>query len=277
MSSRSAVLHAAPVSTIATLALKKLLFPGMNLHARERYRYIPDKFGTEIAPGSTVLDAGCGNGMLSYQAWKRGARVQGISIKQKEVDGCRSMFNEGRRIPDKELRFDNVNLLDLARIGRQFDAIICTEVLEHIRDDRSVCLTFFELLKPGGCLYITTPNAEHWYNKYSPLDVDARGGHVRAGYTFDSYRALFEPAGFTLEEMSGLGGPIRQTFNKWITEMQERFGVAAGLPLFLLALPLLWMDSRSPRVPMCLFARARKPANAPTSQNTQTVEQARCR
>ena len=141
MSLRPALAHAAPVSATATLALKKLLFPGMNLHARERYRLIPQKFGPEVAPGRSVLDAGCGNGMLSYRAWKRGAKVLGISIKQKEVDGCRAMFNGPYRISENELRFEHVNLLDLAMKGGQFDAIICTEVLEHIRDDRSVCRT----------------------------------------------------------------------------------------------------------------------------------------
>jgi len=263
MSSRSLPIPAASVGGIATQALKRLLFPGLNLHARERYRYVPGKFGPEIAPGRRVLDAGCGNGMLAYQAWKRGAKVLGISIKQREVEGCRAMFNDGKGISDTHLRFENTNLLEVAAQGHQFDAIICTEVLEHIRDDRSVCIKFFEMLKPGGCLYVTTPNAEHSYNKHFPLDLDARGGHVRPGYTFEMYRALLEPIGFTLEEISGLGGPIRQAFNRWINAMQERFGVAAGLPPFLLALPFLWLDSRSPRVPMCLYASARKPAHVP--------------
>jgi hypothetical protein len=84
---------------------------------------------------------------------------------------------------------------------------------------------------------------------------------VRPGYTFETYRALFEPIGFTIEEQSGLGGPVRQSFNWCITALQERFGVSAGLPPFLMALPLLWLDSASPRVPFCLYIRLRKPAD----------------
>ena len=175
-----------PIRPAAILVAKRVLFPGVNLHARDRFCRIPQKFGPEIGPGTHVLDAGCGNGMLSQEAWKRGATVLGISIKQKEVDGCRAMFNQGQGIAGGTLRFENVNLYSLSPQVSRFDAIICTEVLEHIRDDRSVCQKFFELLKPGGCLHVTSPNAEHPYNREFPLDLEERGGHVRPGYTAET-------------------------------------------------------------------------------------------
>jgi 2-polyprenyl-3-methyl-5-hydroxy-6-metoxy-1,4-benzoquinol methylase len=240
------------------LVAKRVLFPGLNLHARDRLRRIPQKFGPEIGPGTHVLDAGCGNGMLSHEAWKRGAKVLGISIKQKEVDGCRAMFSQGQGMAGGTLRFENVNLYSLSPQLARFDAIICTEVLEHIRDDRSVCKKFFELLKPGGRLHVTSPNAEHPYNRDFPLDPDERGGHVRPGYTAQRFRALLEPIGFAVEEVSGLGGPVRQAFNRRIKATQERFGAAAGLPLFIAALPFLWLDPPEPAVPFSLYVRARK-------------------
>jgi SAM-dependent methyltransferase len=197
--------------------------------------------------------------MLAYRAWQRGATVLGISIKQGEVEGCRTMFNHAKGISDTTLQFENLNLYTLSGSPSQFDAIICTEVLEHIRDDRGVCAMFAELLKPGGCLHVTSPNAEHPYNRDFPLDCEERGGHVRPGYTRDRYYALFEPLGFRIEEVSGLGGPVRQAFNRRIKATQERWGAAAGLPLFFVALPFLWLDSQAPRVPFSLYARARKP------------------
>lgn len=241
------------------MRLKWLLFPGTNLHARDRYRRVPDKFGPEVGPGTVVLDAGCGNGMLSYQAWRRGATVLGISIKQNEVDGCRRMFNRYRSIPEASLAFANRNLYSLPADGQRFDAIICTEVLEHIRDDSGICRLFYELLKPGGCVHITTPNSDHPYNRVFPLDLEEKGGHVRPGYTPDSYRVLLEPIGFRLEEVSGLGGPVRQAFNHRIKEVQEALGAAAGFPLFALSLPFLALDSQKPTTPFSLYVRARKP------------------
>lgn len=239
--------------------LHRVLFPGINLHSRDRFARVPERFGPEIGPGTKVLDAGCGNGMLAYRAWQRGATVLAISIKQKEVEGCRTMFNHTKGISETDLQFENLNLYTLSGSQSQFDAIICTEVLEHIRDDRGVCARFSELLKPGGCLHVTSPNAEHPYNRSFPLDHEERGGHVRPGYTRDSYHALFEALGFTVEEVVGLGGPVRQAFNRRIKETQETLGPAAGLPLFFLALPFLWLDPDTPRVPFSLYARARKP------------------
>ena len=247
------------------LAVKELLYPGINLHARERYGALPSKFGSEIGPGMRVLDAGCGNGMLSYKAWSRGASVLGISIKQNEVDGCRAMFNRGRRVSEATLRFENRNLYELPPAGARFDAIICTEVLEHLRDDHAVCRMFFDLLTPGGCLHVTTPNANHPDNRTSELDASEKGGHVRAGYTPEMYRGLFEPLGFALEEVCGLGGPIRQLFNRCIIATQERIGAAAGVPLFFMALPFLRLDPASPRVLFCYYARVRRPVGPPQS------------
>lgn len=245
--------------------IKSILFPGVNLHARERFRRLPECFGAEIGPGQAVLDAGCGNGMLSYQAWKRGAKVLGVSIKQSEVDGCRALFNQRKGIHEDRLCFENLNLYDMKAKEHQYDAIVCTEVLEHIRDDAGICRKFFELLKPGGVLHVTTPNAEHGYNATFPLDLEERGGHVRPGYTESSYRALLEPIGFVVEEVAGLGGPIRQAFNRRIKETQERFGPVAGVPLFVLALPFLWLDPKNPSVPFSLYVRVRKPTSSAES------------
>lgn len=239
--------------------VKAALFPGVNLHARERYLRVPQKFGPEIGPGTRVLDAGCGNGMLAYQAWKRGASVIGITLKDREVEGCREMFNARRGIDESALRFEKMNLYDLRMGEGTFDAIICTEVLEHIRDDRAVCRRFHQLLKPGGCVHVTSPNASHPYNVSFPLDPDESGGHVRPGYTSEAYRALFTGAGLVLEEVAGLGGPVRQAFNWRIKGLETRIGRGAGLPVFLAAVPFLWLDGSSPAVPFSLYARARKP------------------
>ena len=241
--------------------VKRIIFPGVNLHARDRFRRIPEQFGSEIAPGKRVLDAGCGNGMLSYQAWKSGSDVLGISIKQNEVDKCQRFFNHEKKISEDRLKFRNINLYNFDPEKDKFDAIICTEVLEHIRNDSGICQKFFELLNPGGVLHVTAPNASHPYNETFPLDPDENGGHVRPGYTSETYHELLEPLGFQIEKISGFGGPVRQAFNYRIKETQEKFGAAAGLPLFFLSLPATWIDSDDPSVPFSLYVRSRKPIN----------------
>jgi SAM-dependent methyltransferase len=241
--------------------LKWSLFPGVNLHARLRFRRLPRYFSEGSQAGREVLDAGSGNGMLAYQAWKRGNRVVGVSFKGSEVVGCRRLFNDHLGIPASKLRFMEGNLYALDFSEGAFDEIICSEVLEHLRRDKEVCQSFWRLLKPGGVLHLCAPNAVHPYNISFPLDPEERGGHVRPGYTLETWRALLEPIGFRIQVSEGLGGPIRQFFNRRIKETQERFGAWAGVPLFVLAQLFLPFESRAAeaRMPFSIYVQATKP------------------
>lgn len=240
--------------------IKWLLFPGLNLHARLRYHRIPEGLGRpKNGEVRNVLDAGCGNGMLSYQAYKMGNRVIGVSIKS-EVQRNKKLFNDYHRIPEEKLSFRDHNLYDIESIEERFDEIICCEVLEHIKGDEQIVRSFFNILKPGGTLHLCCPNAEHPHHVNYPLDPDETGGHVRPGYTYASYKALLEPTGFKLSEPIGIGGPIRQGCNKLITRSQEVAGLAAGLSLFFLLAPWSVLDGPSPKVPYSLYVKATRPA-----------------
>jgi 2-polyprenyl-3-methyl-5-hydroxy-6-metoxy-1,4-benzoquinol methylase len=162
--------------------VKWLLFPGLNLHARLRNRVLPANFASpRNGESRLVLDAGCGNGMLAYQSYLRGNRGLGISIKTGEVERNRRLFHAVLKVPEERLRFEVMNLHDLESLGMEFDEIICTEVLEHIADDRRVCESFYHALKPGGVLHLCCPNADHPDNQTHSLDKHEAGGHVRSG------------------------------------------------------------------------------------------------
>jgi len=238
--------------------IKWWLFPGLNLHARLRHHVLPQYFGRPSnGEDRRVLDAGCGNGMLAYQSYKLGNRVLGVSIKD-EVQRNQRLFNEYLGISSDRLEFRDTNLYDIDTLGEQFDEIICTEVMEHIRGDRQVCTSFYRILKPGGVLHLCCPNADHPYHQAYPLDLDERGGHVRPGYTYETYRALLEPIGFVLSEPIGLGGPLRQACNVPITRSQELAGLWLGLPTFMLVSPLASLDRGDPQVPYSVYVQALK-------------------
>jgi SAM-dependent methyltransferase len=199
--------------------------------------------------------------MLAYQAWRKGSRVVGVSFKTSEVHGAQQLFNSWLRIPENQLRFIEGNLYQLHFDDSSFDSIICSETLEHLLRDEEVCRTFWRLLKPGGVLHVCAPNSAHPYNKSFPLDENESGGHVRAGYTLNAWHALLDPLGFQIQELEGLGGPIRQFFNRRIKETQERFGAFSGLPLFILAQVFLPFESRADEAskPFSIYVKAIKP------------------
>jgi SAM-dependent methyltransferase len=196
--------------------------------------------------------------MLAYAAYLRGHRALGISIKEGEVQRNRRLFNQLLGIPEDQLAFRVHNLYDVASLGLAFDQIICSEVLEHIRRDEDLCRAFWRILQPGGLLHLCCPNADHPDNRNHPLDLDERGGHVRPGYTAETYRRLLEPIGFELSECVGLGGPVRQWWNKAIMGAEHVLGLPGGVLCFAVSWPFLVLDSQPPRVPYSLYIRAWK-------------------
>ncbi len=243
-------------------SIKWALFPGLNLHARLRNQVMPTYMGQpRNGEERLVLDAGCGNGMLSYQAYLKGNRVIGVSIKD-EVDRNKKLFNNHLGIPDSKLSFLAHNLYEIESLDRQFDEIVCCEVLEHIKGDEQVCRSFYNILKPGGVLHLCCPNSEHPDHVNYPLDPDETGGHVRPGYTHATYKALLEPIGFQVSDPIGLGGPIRQTCNKPITRMHGVGGLPLAMASFALLAPWSVFDTRDPKVPYSLYVQATKPIAA---------------
>lgn len=233
---------------------KWLLFPGIDLNTRCRYRFLPRFFRS----GSIdTLDAGCGNGALSYAAYKLGNRVLGVTFNQTEVDKARALFDligtdKGR------LRFELCNLYDLPKVQRKFDQIICSETLEHIARDQEIVRIFYEMLKDGGVLHLCCPYALHPDHSLGRVNGPEDGGHVRDGYILESYQALLEPVGFKIVRNFGVGTPFLQKLDRAVRYLRIKWGDIGALPLFILIWPLLGFDSLNSKLPFSLYVQAVK-------------------
>lgn len=239
-------------------ALRSLVYPGLDLHTRNRTSLCRFWRTGE----REVLDAGSGNGYFAWLAYRSGAKVVALNFEQEQVDKARDFLIEYRKADPTRLKFEQQNLYDLPKEQRSFDEIICFEVLEHLRDDNAVVREFYRILKPGGILHVCCPYRLHPRHQAEVLDRGERGGHVRAGYTEEEYRQLLEPVGFSIERVVGIGPRSVYLADKVLRAIRNRVGDIPALPLLPFALPALWFARLNPPIPFSLYAKAIKPGGS---------------
>jgi SAM-dependent methyltransferase len=239
--------------------LRSLVYPGLDLYVVARRSLLQFwKTGRR-----RVLDAGSGNGYFSFLAYRSGADVLALNCEQGQVEKARDFLNGHRKADPKRLEFREFNLYNLNQLNEAFDEIICYETLEHIKGDEQVCRQFFRLLKPGGVLHVCCPNALHPRNQQELLDTEETGGHVRAGYTEQSYRDLLEPLGFQIKQVRGVGSAATVLADKWLRKIRHRCGDLVALPLLPFGRAAVrWTRQLDPAVPFSFYVEAVKPERA---------------
>ena len=105
--------------------------------------------------GKTVLDVGCGGGILAESMAARGASVTGIDLAKKSLKVAQLHSLESgvsvsyRCVPVEELAVEAPG---------SFDVVTCMEMLEHVPDPQSVVRACAQLVKPGGWVFFSTLN-----------------------------------------------------------------------------------------------------------------------
>ncbi len=160
-------------------------------------------------PDAVILDAGCGRGFyLNYYRHVSDAKLVGIELENEIIQKAQS--NVGH-LPDIALL--NATIYQLPFSDNFFHAAILSEVLEHLDDEIAALEELYRVLKPGGVLVITVPNANYpllWdpINKTleTLFNTKIRRGplsgiwanHVRL-YTMPELRRPVTQAGFEIE------------------------------------------------------------------------------
>lgn len=105
--------------------------------------------------GKTVVDIGCGGGILAESMAKKGAVVLGIDLSEKalKVADLHSLET------GINIHYELVSAEALAaREGARFDVVTCMEMLEHVPDPAAVVAACAALVKPGGHVFFSTIN-----------------------------------------------------------------------------------------------------------------------
>lgn len=105
--------------------------------------------------GKSILDVGCGGGILSESLAKEGALVTGIDRGEKVLQIAKLHAKES----GIKINYQHTNIEDFHKGTKEkFDVITCLEMLEHVPDPNSIINVCSMLLKPGGKVFFSTIN-----------------------------------------------------------------------------------------------------------------------
>ena len=105
--------------------------------------------------GKSVLDVGCGGGILAESMAAAGATVTGIDLADKSLQVAKlHLLESGRQV---EYRKIAVETLAVERPAH-YDIVTCMEMLEHVPDPAGVVAACAKLVKPNGYVFFSTLN-----------------------------------------------------------------------------------------------------------------------
>jgi ubiquinone/menaquinone biosynthesis C-methylase UbiE len=188
--------------------LRRALSREADLAFRRRVRSVLEYIAPR--PGDRILDCGCGRGfyLLFIGRIEPACTLYGADMDPAVLKQAR------QHLPDTVHLF-HADALQLPFPDAFFDKIVCSEVLEHLPDDRAGLQELHRALKPGGVLAITVPNQNYpfWWDPVnktremlglSPVREGFWGGiwanHERL-YREEALVARVREAGFLIEDV----------------------------------------------------------------------------
>jgi 2-polyprenyl-6-hydroxyphenyl methylase / 3-demethylubiquinone-9 3-methyltransferase len=104
--------------------------------------------------GLTILDIGCGAGLLAEPLSRLGAEVTGLDPAPGNIEAARRHAEE----TGAKLSYRAATLEQLADEGASFDVVLAMEVVEHVRDPKRFVERACSLARPGGLFAASTLN-----------------------------------------------------------------------------------------------------------------------
>ncbi len=158
--------------------------------------------------GKSVLDVGCGGGILSEGMASRGAKVTGIDMGEAPLEVARLHLLESGL--DVEYRQTTAEAMAEEQPGA-FDIVTCMEMLEHVPDPGSVVAACARLVKPGGMICFSTINRNPKSYLFAIVGAEyvlrmlPKGTHEYAKFIRPSELARWaRDAGLEVEDLTGM-------------------------------------------------------------------------
>ncbi len=172
-------------------------------------------------PRAAVLELGCGDGATGVLAKRQGKCCEYVGI---EMFPGAAIQAQG--VLDKVIIGD-IGSLELDLPLAHFDALICSEVLEHLIDPEAALEKLAVHLKPGGLVFASSPNVSHYHIIYNLLrgqfiytEFGAMDRTHLRWFTPQSYTNLFYRSGF--EALRTYRLVARRTWSVKLAELLPR-------------------------------------------------------
>jgi 2-polyprenyl-6-hydroxyphenyl methylase/3-demethylubiquinone-9 3-methyltransferase len=168
--------------------------------------------------GKTVVDIGCGGGILAESMAKKGAQVTGIDLSEKALKVADLHSLES----GVQVRYELISAEQLAvREPAGFDVVTCMEMLEHVPDPAAIVKACATLVKPGGHLFFSTINRNPKSYLFAVIGAEyvlrmlPKGTHDYAKFITPAELAQFiRNAGLTLDALKGMGyNPLTKVYS----------------------------------------------------------------
>lgn len=203
-------------------------------HVRKELREIRSL----LPENSKILDAGCGPGQYSWRLCRMNStwHVTGVDIDPSVIEDCRKFFEKAGL--GERTAFRTADLAEL-READSYNLILSVDVMEHISDDEKVFRNFFESLKEGGRLVISTPSDRGGSDAHDEGDKSFIDEHVRNGYGAAEIRDKLARAGFGSIETRYTYGPAGNI--SWRLSMKYPVKMLNISYIFFIILPFYYL------------------------------------
>lgn len=156
-----------------------------------------------------ILEVGCGGGLICEELARRGANMVGIDPSQAALQTAREHANQNNLA--ECITYEQGYAEALPYADNSFAAIVCLDVLEHVKDLRATIAEIARVLAPGGTFIFDTINRTLlariiliWYGEHFPS-----GGLVPGIHNYHAFikpaelRAVLEDNAFHIKELTG--------------------------------------------------------------------------